>query len=95
MGESSTGIIAPAITCAEPECPEPGQWRPVIHVFDDRGHKIPGEVVLPNLLICAGHKEEAARDIVESCWDEIISAFAGWSRGKIVKDKTKIFYEPV
>lgn len=95
MGESSSGTVASSLTCSEPECADPGQWRPVIHVYDERGGKVPGEVVLPNLVVCGAHKEEATKDIIESCWDEIVSAFSGWRRGKLVREKTQILYEPI
>jgi hypothetical protein len=57
--------------------------------------KVPGEAILPNLVICTGHKEEAAKDIVASdfCWDEIIKVFSGWGRGRIDRTRTKIIYE--
>jgi hypothetical protein len=96
MGESGSTIVAPP-TCAEPTCSEPGQWRPVIHVFDEHGVKVPGEAVLPNLVICTGHREEATKDIIESdfCWDEVLAVFSRWGRGKIIRSKTQVSYEPI
>ncbi len=92
MGETATSQAV--VTCAEPDCSEPGKWRPVIHVFGEKG-KIPGEAILKSMLICDSHKDEAAKDIMESddCWAEISKHFTGY--GKLVRERTKILYELV
>lgn len=97
MGESASSTIVAAPACADSTCPEPGQWRPVVHVFDERGAKIPGEVVLPSILTCDAHKEDATKGIIENdiLWERIVRAFSGWRRGKIDRAKTKISYEPI
>jgi hypothetical protein len=91
MGESNNG----GHTCAEPECNEPGRWRPIVRVFMERGDRVPGSAVLRDVFICDKHKDTAAKDIVESddCWCGIVRLFAG--HGRIARAKTEVLYEAV
>jgi hypothetical protein len=87
-------VAQPVVACAEPECLRPGKWRPIIHVFWEKG-KIPGEAVLKNMTICDEHRDEASKDIVDNddCWTEIGRNFTGY--GRLVREKTKVSYEAV
>jgi len=93
MMESGTTAIAMVQHCAEPACNQPAHWRPLIHVFNFRGIRIPGEATIDRFLVCKSHQVEATNSIVQDdeCWLAIAKAFS--NHGRPVRDKTVIVYE--
>ena len=95
MVESGATAIAIAHHCAEPSCSQSAHWRPLIHVFNLRGARIPGEATLRRFFVCESHQVDASNSIVQDdeCWVAIVSAFS--NQGRPVRDKTMIVYESV
>lgn len=91
MGETATQ----ATVCVEADCPEPGRWRPIVHVFTEKGARVPGEAFIKDLLVCQTHKDCATQVLManDDLWQGLLSVFGG--RGKIDRAKTVVYFEEV